>query len=280
MKPIIIVGMHRSGTSLLSSLLQDMGIFMGHSRDKNEESRFFLKANHWILNQISASWDDPQNMNYANQEFYDAVSLVLANQIDSIYSKYKYFGPTKMWTSSFKKEKSWGWKDPRNTFTLPIWLELFPDAEVIGIYRNPWDTILSMNKREHQKVQALKKKKFKGDWKSYFYKGKISNASFRLLDEDNCFQLWKAYNEKMFEHQDKIKLLIKYEDLLEDPLPILQSIQENLSQDFRVKPNALTTKIDSSRAYAFSNDNPKLIALKDKVNREDIVKQLGYDNLI
>ena len=25
----------------------------------------------------------------------------------------------------------WGWKDPRNSITLPLWLRLYPEAKII-----------------------------------------------------------------------------------------------------------------------------------------------------
>ena len=40
--PIIIIGMHRSGTTLLSKLLEKCGVFMGTKKEENNESIFFL----------------------------------------------------------------------------------------------------------------------------------------------------------------------------------------------------------------------------------------------
>ena len=42
-EPIIITGKHRSGTSLLSKILIDQGIFMGSKLDSNSESIFFQR---------------------------------------------------------------------------------------------------------------------------------------------------------------------------------------------------------------------------------------------
>ena len=44
-EPIIITGMHRSGTSLLTNFLSDCGVFMGKSLDGNYESVFFQRIN-------------------------------------------------------------------------------------------------------------------------------------------------------------------------------------------------------------------------------------------
>lgn len=37
----------------------------------------------------------------------------------------------------------WGWKDPKNSFTIDLWKEIFPNAKVLHIYRNPIDSISS-----------------------------------------------------------------------------------------------------------------------------------------
>ena len=59
--PIIITGMHRSGTSLLSSKLSEMNVFMGIYQDINNESLFFQRLNRWMMNHIESSWDDPKS---------------------------------------------------------------------------------------------------------------------------------------------------------------------------------------------------------------------------
>ena len=57
--PIIIVGMHRSGTSLVTRLLEQLGLFVGCEKDENNESLFFQELNDWILCQAGATWDNP-----------------------------------------------------------------------------------------------------------------------------------------------------------------------------------------------------------------------------
>ena len=54
-EPIIITGMHRSGTSLLSEILIHSGIYMGSKLDSNNESVFFQRINKWILSCIGSS---------------------------------------------------------------------------------------------------------------------------------------------------------------------------------------------------------------------------------
>ena len=46
--PFVIVGMHRSGTSLVSRILDQSGVFMGLDLQEDHESRFFIELNKWI----------------------------------------------------------------------------------------------------------------------------------------------------------------------------------------------------------------------------------------
>lgn len=54
--PIIIVGMHRSGTGLLVRLLERCGVFMGDKQTRNGESKFFQTLNRQMLDSFGCSW--------------------------------------------------------------------------------------------------------------------------------------------------------------------------------------------------------------------------------
>ena len=65
--PIIIIGMHRSGTTMLSKILENSGVFLGNNKDINNEALFFQKINTWVMRQVYASWDNPEPMLHMNQ---------------------------------------------------------------------------------------------------------------------------------------------------------------------------------------------------------------------
>ena len=67
--PVIIVGMHRSGTTMLSQLLERLGLFTGEKKDDDYEALFFYKLNEWLLNQANASWDNPHNFSFISDIF-------------------------------------------------------------------------------------------------------------------------------------------------------------------------------------------------------------------
>ena len=57
--PILITGMHRSGTTLMVKLLRKLGYFPGHRLDSNLESTFFQRLNEWVLKRSGGAWDNP-----------------------------------------------------------------------------------------------------------------------------------------------------------------------------------------------------------------------------
>ena len=75
-KPIIITGMHRSGTSLLTKILSKY-IYFGNMLDDNNESIYFQRINRWLLSCNSCSWDNPSSFNSINQDELN----ILINQL-------------------------------------------------------------------------------------------------------------------------------------------------------------------------------------------------------
>src|ERR1700682_4234195 len=61
---IIILGMHRSGTSVVTRLLGELGLFIGARLDENYEALYFSELNTWILKCCGGRWDTPHTINY------------------------------------------------------------------------------------------------------------------------------------------------------------------------------------------------------------------------
>jgi len=121
---IIILGMHRSGTSCLTGILGRAGVALGkvawrgrfNTMGSRENSEIF-RLNENVLNENNFSWHNPP------QEKIEW-PVYLKEKRDLIISKYK-------------KYPLWGFKDPRTLFTLDGWLESIPSPIFLGTYRNP-----------------------------------------------------------------------------------------------------------------------------------------------
>ncbi len=130
--------MHRSGTSMLARILDRAGIYMGYDLTKNHESLYFQKINASWMEEEKFTWDNPGIPHNADLKLFNNFSFLRH------YSRIKK-QPLKPF--SFLSSDSWGWKDPRNTFTLSQWMKIFPKAKVIHIYRNGMDVAISLYRR-------------------------------------------------------------------------------------------------------------------------------------
>ena len=97
--PIIITGMHRSGTKLLSELLETNNVFMGKYKESNNESKFFLRINRWLLTTIGSSWDNPESF----MNIDDKSKNIIKNQTKNILNSKTnclYYGLKNLWMNS------------------------------------------------------------------------------------------------------------------------------------------------------------------------------------
>ena len=274
--------MHRSGSSLLVKVLQYLGVFMGNDFEENNESMFFNKINDWMLLQAGASWDSPENFNYISNDFKALMVEIVKNRLRTIHLK-KYLGSTKR--SIKDLDFAWGWKDPRNTFTIDIWKEIFPEAKIIHIYRNPVDVINSLIKRETSKITVTGNPTKTGLKKKLFGfklpQERLFCHSFKSLDKQAAFVMWKEYVEKALKAGDKNEVLnISYESLIENPVETCNAIstyckiemeQENLE--------SLVQGFDQSRKFAFVNEK-QLMEFYKTIKEDELVVKLGYGNIV
>lgn len=278
--PIIVTGMHRAGTTLLARILEEMGVFMGNKKDQNNESVFFQRLNEWIFTQANATWDNPYNFRFINEGFVKEVKDVLEIFMRSV-KRIDYIGLKNFFRYRDIRliDFPWGWKDPRNTFTAEIWLEIFKEAKVLHIYRNPIDVAMSLNKREQNFELVRSKWYFKG---YYYPKTKYIPLSFRVQNIEESIKLWEEYMRKIYDLNRVYKDIyhIKYEDLIENPLDELKKCAYFASLSLTDKvTDKICSIINKNSCYAFSKDK-KLVEIYKRYKNRDLFKKAGYNNII
>jgi hypothetical protein len=115
-------------------------------------------------------------------------------------------------------EGHWGWKDPRNSLTLPFWLSLRPRMKVIICVRNPVEVALS-ERRRWERLYVLKRPRvsafplYLDVWRVYDgVAGALSIRPPAIPPYHHCFTLWQIYNQEILASTGRENRLITHYD--------------------------------------------------------------------
>jgi len=145
---LVVLGMHRSGTSLLTGLLSIAGVSVGErlyapQMGVNEkgfwEHEDIVDLHDELLLHLSSQWDDILPL----PEFW-------WKYVNVAKFKSKLIGYVKR---DFAASKVWVIKDPRMCRLLPLWLDIFSELNISPVFvclnRNPSEVVASLKKRDH-----------------------------------------------------------------------------------------------------------------------------------
>ncbi len=148
---ILVLGMHRSGTSLVAGLLQKSGVYVGETllppQDDNPTGFFEPKPvvdlHDAILAQLGTSWDDPRGLPEDWQTRPDIGFL--REELRDIIAR------------DFAAQAVWAVKDPRLCLLLPLWVELLGELgitpKLLLVLRNPYEVMASLAKRSSMSAE-------------------------------------------------------------------------------------------------------------------------------
>lgn len=134
---LVICGMHRSGTSLVSNVMREAGLDIGVREDVglgvgqprgHFEDREVFRLHEAILaasGRTCFSADDA-SLAVIPAAFQEQARALAAARADRPF---------------------WGWKDPRTCLFLDLWDGLLPEARYLFLYRHPVDVALSLWRR-------------------------------------------------------------------------------------------------------------------------------------
>lgn len=121
---VMVVGMHRSGTSFLTGSLQQAGLELGsisawnpHNLKGNRENLDIVAFSDEVLERRGCAWDKPPSepIEWAEEERAQARELI----------------------AGYADIPRWGFKDPRSLLLVEGWQELLPELQFVGIFRHP-----------------------------------------------------------------------------------------------------------------------------------------------
>lgn len=130
---VIILGMHRSGTSCIAGSLEESGLYLGevnqaapHNAKGNRENIEIMNLHDAVLTANGCRWDAPPEAATWNADHKARRDAIIA---------------------TYPANKVWGFKDPRTLLTLDGWLEVLPTARCVGTFRHPMAVAQSLQRR-------------------------------------------------------------------------------------------------------------------------------------
>jgi hypothetical protein len=130
---LIILGMHRSGSSCLAGMLKLSGFYSGNvfrwnedNRRGNQEDARIIELNNHVLEKSGGSWlEPPEGIAWTSTD---------ETQRDKLLQE-------------FSRSAPWTFKDPRSLFTVDFWKQANPPPRLLGIFRDPMSVAQSLATR-------------------------------------------------------------------------------------------------------------------------------------
>ncbi|HSY52324.1 MAG TPA: glycosyltransferase [Thermoanaerobaculia bacterium] len=238
---LILTGMHRSGTSLVASLLAAWNVRMGDKlvpADRGNPAGYFedvdfLELDRRILLACTPPEDGHRDWGWTESENFDdgplpahrnaAAALVAARD---------------------RAGSPWGWKDPRTSMLLDFWDDVLgSDACFLFLYRHPWEVADSMLR---------------------------TGAGVWLTHPGYPARIWTRYNRRILDfhrrHADRT-LLVSTNQLLRDPEAFAATIRRRFG--IEADPGAITS-LHAEDSFVSRPDDDPLPRLWHYTNAEAI----------
>ncbi|HUY65992.1 MAG TPA: hypothetical protein VMV06_04185 [Acidimicrobiales bacterium] len=188
---VVVMGMHRSGTSAVTGALGALGLNMPRAQDRIDsptsnpehwEIHSIMLHNDAILERLGGTWDAPPVLLDAWER---------GPELDDLAD------PTALLADAYPDSGPLAWKDPRVCILFPYWRQLLPaPLTVVFIWRSPFAVARSLRQRD----------------------------GLQLLEG---VSLWERYNRSALEGlRGADAYVIEYEALLADPMGSVGALTE------------------------------------------------------
>jgi len=203
--PLVLAGMHRSGTSLAASLLESAGLDIGQrlmeGNWSNPRGHFedldFVDFHKEVLEELGLHRDG-----WVLSELPSPEEGVVARARALLVAK-------------SAPKRAWGFKDPRGTLFLRMWEALAPEAQFVFVHRVPWEVIDSLYRR--------------GD-------------DVFATDPELAMQVWLHYNRAILDfaaHAPERCLVVNVETIVEYPAEWVREVSDRTGFDLRAPNRAI-----------------------------------------
>ena len=226
--PIIVLGVERSGTSVVAEMVHRWGAYAGapemlHEADAHAPRGYWEFLPLWdLLAELGdfasgATWWDcdfqQRIKNKAADPAYRTKAIELMSQMD--------------------KGRPWFWKDPALSHFLPFWKQIWGDAIYIITVRNPRDTAVS--------------------WQKFIMP---SNVKVRISFVAMNLLRWQHMMTLILQHTEDAqhRLFLGYEDIMRQPRVQAERLAEFLNSKFENRISPIQTMVDAVDPRLWRND--------------------------
>lgn len=218
-KCIVVLGMHRSGTSAITRGLKVLGVELG-------DRLIAPIAN----NNMRGFWEDIE-INRLNTEMLHAMDSdwhhlapIQFHDIEILHKKGYLFRARDLLLQKINNTNVWGFKDPRVAKLLPFWKEVFSlcqiDVHYILTIRNPLSVAQSLSKRD-----SFDKEKSYLLWLGHIIISLSGTVGKNTIIID--------YDRLMQSPDFELRRIAKQFDLKVDPIEMQNYITEFLDKELR-----------------------------------------------
>lgn len=193
-QPIVVLGMHRSGTSLIAQVIEALGAYAGRP-DELAPPDMFNPTGYWehkavvqldtdLLEELHASWTDVANADVARLAPERRAELVARARAAS---------------RPLEGRGAFVVKDPRMALLFPLWREALREPIVVIAWREPAAVARSIAKRDNRPLLA-------------------------------SLALWEHYTRTLLrDTEGEPRVIVSYEELLADPTRVARELCAQLT---------------------------------------------------
>lgn len=234
---ILVLGMHKSGTSAVSSILKEMGYYLG----EEDETDMPSELTHVMSDNIFGYFENTRIVDINDRLFkMRNCNFLNASKLNEKEITGPRYSPVledagKVVNSLFAMSSKVSIKDPRTCLNLAFWNKVFPKYKAVVIFRNPASVAKSIEKRD-----------------------KISFSA--------ALEAWKTSNDAILE-DDRLRdsLYISFENLVENPESTISLLCNFTGAEYQpYLPYLVEPTLDHNKAKTIEHD--KNVAGVEKIN--------------
>ena len=259
--PVFILGMHRSGTTMVAQALAAAGVYPGAICDHNSEPLYAIDINERLLEEANGNWWNVPAESALEAAVKSGMSALKARDLYAAHLKISTGSSLRQW---MHYAGPWLVKDPRLSLTLPWWLERFPNAKVIWVLRDEAAVVDSLLSRQSLSYEAQS-----------------------ALGAEGALELARAYTSnaaKLLKRYGVDYRAVHYEDLTSSDEAIQRKTWFSLYQFANVKPGQMTgftrrgkkqaeESVQKKSMYVLPTDGPLVSVIVPNYNHADYLDE-------